>query len=393
MLKHWKRIVGLVIAFLLAGAAVFVFGIMPPRVGRDMNGIRVSPPYMVSEEVLGLHDRLTIADLHADSLLWCRDLAERGTWGHVDVPRLREAGVAIQAFTAVTKSPAGQNIHSNSSEATDKITQLVIAQRWPVRTWFSLKERALYQARRLEGIVNEDGNMVLLRTQQDLALLADRRKQDWACLGAFLGIEGLHCLEGELENIDVLFDAGYRMMAPTHFFDNELGGSAHGESGGGLTEFGREAVRRMESRQIIIDLAHASPAMIDDVLAMATRPLLVSHTGVQGTCDNERNLSDAHVRAIAAGGGLIGIALFKTAVCGSDAAATARAMKYVADLVGVDHVALGSDFDGAINAPFDVTGLPLLTEALAAAGFSEEDIAKIMGGNVQVFLARALPAT
>jgi len=391
-MKWLKRVAIVVLVLLLIGSYV-LFGVMPARVGQDMNQVRVLPPYTISAEAQTLHDSLFVADLHADSLLWCRDLMEKSTWGHVDLPRLREGGVALQAFTAVTKSPKGQNIHANSADATDRITQLVFAQRWPIRTWFSLRERALYQAKRLNKLAEDDANFDIVRNVSDLSSLFIRRDGDRQVLGAFLGIEGLHCLEGKLENIDVLFDAGYRMMAPTHFFDNEMGGSAHGESGDGLTSFGMDAIKRMDKLEIIIDLAHASPAMIDDVLALTTRPVLVSHGGVKGTCDNERNLSDEHVRAIAEGGGLIGIGVWQTAVCGTDAAATAKAMKYVADLVGVEHVALGTDFDGAINAPFDVTGLPLITEALMGEGFSNRDIRKIMGGNVHEFLTRALPAT
>lgn len=389
-MKWFKRflVAGLIA---LAGAAVYVFGVLPGSVGKDMNGIRVAPPYTVSAEATILHQSIIVADLHADSLLWSRDLSRKGRWGQVDIPRLREGNVAIQAFTAVTKSPEGQNIHANASDARDKITQLVMAQRWPVRTWGSLKERALYQAERLRRLTEEDSDFLLLRTRGDVDELLSRRAENPRVLGAFLGIEGLHCLEGNADNLDVLIEAGYRMMGPTHFFDNEMGGSAHGESGEGLSEFGREIIAEMDAQEIIIDLAHVSSAMIDDILALTSRPVVVSHTGVRGTCDNPRNLSDAHIDAVAEKGGLIGIGLWKTAVCGTDATATVAAMKYVADRVGTDHVTLGSDFDGAITAPFDVTGFPLITEALLAAGYSDEDIGKMMGGNVRDFLRNNLP--
>ena len=177
--------------------------------------------------------------------------------------------------------------------------------------------------------------------------------------GGILATEGLHPLEGRLENVDRLYDAGFRIAGLTHFFDNELGGSAHGIHKGGLTPFGKEVVRRLEQKRILVDLAHASPRVIDDVLAQATRPVLVSHTGVQGTCPGPRNLSADHVRRIAATGGVIGIGYFRGAVCGSDAGAIVRAIRYTVNLVGVQHVALGSDFDGATGVPFDTTGLPV----------------------------------
>ncbi|MCB0504677.1 MAG: membrane dipeptidase, partial [Cyclobacteriaceae bacterium] len=160
---------------------------------------------------------------------------------------------------------------------------------------------------------------------------------------------------------------------------------------GGLTPFGREVIKKMESLHMTVDLAHASPALIDDVLDMATRPLLVSHTGVKGTCNNVRNLSDEHLKRIAAGGGLVGIAVFEQAVCGTDAQATAKAIRYAADLIGYKHVALGSDFDGAIQAHFDVTGFPLIAEELLKLDFTENEIAAIMGGNVRDFLLKNLP--
>ena len=114
--------------------------------------------------------------------------------------------------------------------------------------------------------------------------------------------------------------------------------------------------------------------------------------GVQGTCRGPRNLSDAHIKAIAATGGVIGIGYFEGAVCGPDVGHIVRAIRHTADIAGVKHVALGSDFDGAIKASFDTTGLVLLTQGLLEAGFSEADVAGIMGGNVLRLLQTQLPA-
>jgi microsomal dipeptidase-like Zn-dependent dipeptidase len=140
-----------------------------------------------------------------------------------------------------------------------------------------------------------------------------------------------------------------------------------------------------------LDLAHASPRVIDDVLTMTTAPVLVSHTGVQGTCEGPRNLSDDHVRRIAATGGLLGLAMFEGAVGGTSVEDTARAMRYTADLVGVEHLALGTDFDGSITAPVDASGLALLTEALMGQGFTDDEIARIMAGNALRVLCQVLP--
>jgi microsomal dipeptidase-like Zn-dependent dipeptidase len=158
-----------------------------------------------------------------------------------------------------------------------------------------------------------------------------------------------------------------------------------------LTDKGREMIRRMEAQSMLVDLAHASPALIEDALAIAHRPLVVSHGGVKGTCDNVRNLSDDQLRGIARTGGVVGIGYWDTAVCGNDATAIARAIRYAAGIAGVEHVALGSDFDGAITAPFDTAELVQATDALLDAGFGDDDVAKIMGGNALRVLRGALP--
>ena len=114
---------------------------------------------------------------------------------------------------------------------------------------------------------------------------------------------------------------------------------------------------------MIVDVAHASVATIDDVLAIATRPVVASHTGVRGVADNSRNLSDDHLRGIAATGGLIGIGFWPTACGGDDAEAIARSIKYATNVAGLEHVALGSDFDGGVQTPFDATGMVQVTDA------------------------------
>jgi microsomal dipeptidase-like Zn-dependent dipeptidase len=386
------------------GAAAF-FLVAAAAVESYYNRTLHAPPYAASERARGLHRRLFVADLHADSLLWDRDILEKSSRGHVDVPRLVEGGVALQAFTIVTKVPRGANYGATEGD-TDNITPLVVAERWPRRTWGSLTERALHQARKLEdAAARSGGRLVIIKTAGDLARFAGERTRagedaraggvsqpkGGARVAALLGVEGAHALDGEVANLDRLFDAGVRMMAPVHFFDNEWGGSAHGARKGGLTEQGRELVRRMEAKGVAVDLAHASAQTIDDVLAAATRPVVVSHTGVRGSCDNERNIDDERVRRIAATGGVVGIGFWETATCGTDAAAIARAIRYAANLVGARHVALGSDFDGAVTTPFDATGLAQLTDALLAEGFDDEEIELIMGGNVLRVLAQTLP--
>jgi membrane dipeptidase len=385
-----KRILFVLAVLILLALGIFFF-VLPAQVEKRMNRTLNAPPYQASERAVALHKTLLVADLHADSLLWARDLLERGTRGHVDIPRLIEGNVALQAFTIVTKTPRNQNIENNTGD-TDNITLLAVAERWPIKAWSSLTERALYQAHKLQQTAERSGGkFTLVRTSSELSAYLDRRIREPQITAGFLGIEGAHALDGNLDNIDRLFDAGVRMMAPTHFFDNDIGGSAHGVEKGGLTDKGHEMIRRMEEKKMIVDLAHASPRTIADVLAIATRPVVVSHTGIKGTCDNTRNLSDEQLQAIAKTGGVIGIGFWDTAVCGTEARAIARAIRYTANLVGVDHVALGSDNDGAVTAPFDISGVVEITDALLQEGFTDEEIGKIMGRNTLRLLIENLP--
>jgi microsomal dipeptidase-like Zn-dependent dipeptidase len=171
-----------------------------------------------------------------------------------------------------------------------------------------------------------------------------------------------------------------------HFFDNEMGGSAHGISGEGLTDFGKAVIRRMNELNMIIDLAHASPKMIEDILQISTKPVMVSHTGIRAVLNSPRNLSDEQIRKIAAKDGIIGIAFFDMVQGTDELQGIIASMKRVKNLVGAKHIALGSDYDGSVSVPFDITGLPLIVEALLKEGFSEDEIRAIMGENVKNFL-------
>lgn len=370
------------VATLLAG---------PALLEARFNRVRGPRGGLATPRAAELHRRLFVADLHADTLMWGRDLLRRGSRGQVDVPRLREGNVALQAFTVVTKTPRWLNVESNDDD-TDDVTLLALLQRWPPRTWGSLTERALYQAGRLrDAAERSDAALVLIRSRADLEPFMERRRREPHLVAGWLGLEGAHALERSLDRLDLLDAAGFRMVGLAHFFDNEWAGSAHGRHKGGLTPQGRELVRSLEARRMLVDLAHASPATIDEVLAMARRPVVVSHTGVKGTCDNRRNLSDAHLRGVAVTGGVVGIGFWDTAVCGRDEPAIARAVVHAVRVAGADHVALGSDFDGAVTTPFDAAGLPRLTDALLAAGLGEDDVARVMGDNVQRLLRESLP--
>jgi membrane dipeptidase len=379
-----------IILSILIGIIGFLFG--PSLVAKRFNPVNNLAAKPLSPASQALHQSLTIADLHADSLLWGRDLSKLSSYGHVDVPRLLQGNVALQTFTVVTKVPAPLLLEGNSDRS-DDITKLAILQRWPIPSWFSLKERALYQAKRLQTLEQKaSGTFKIIKTKQDLNNYLAQRQQNQAITAGLLGLEGAQALEGKIENLNQLYEAGFRLIGLAHFFDNEVSGSIHGIHQGGLTPFGQEVLKRIEDLGLIIDLAHASSQTLDEVLQITHCPVLVSHTGVQGTCNNARNLSDRQLKQIAQADGIIGIGFWKTAVCGEDVSAIVRAIRYVVEQVGVDHVALGSDFDGAVRMPFDGANLGQITEALQKEGFTEIDIRKMMGLNVIRLLQQVLPA-
>ncbi len=383
-----KNIIGGAIALIVIAAIALVFFIIPARVDASLNQVIAHAPYTVSAQARTLHATIPVADLHADTLLWMRDPTQRQTRGQTDIPRLIEGGVKLQVFTAVTKSPKNLNYEENDPNS-DDITMVAVLQRWPLATWGSLFERALYQAKRLQKADEDYGSgFRMVRNQSEL-----RRSLNVGALAGVYGIEGAHPLEGEIENLDRLYDAGLRVVGLQHFFDNELGGSLHGTSGAGLTDFGRAVVTRANEREMIIDVAHSSEAVVGDVLALSTRPVIVSHTGLQGHCDSERNISDAMMKAIAEAGGLVGVGFWDGAICTPDLETIAAAIVYAVDLLGADHVALGSDFDGTVTTPLDAAELPALTQALLTSGLDEGTIRAVMGENAVRFFLENLPAT
>lgn len=358
---------------------------------KALNSVHKTRFRQPSEKAKALANKIFIADLHSDALMWKRDLLKKSSLGHVDVPRLIEGNVGLQTFAVVSQIPVTLNNYRNSSE-NDILTFLEIAQLWPVRTWISIKERALYQSEKLHQFAKKsNGKMIIIKSVSDLDAYISLREKNPHITAGLLAIEGSQVLEGNLDNINVMYNAGFRMMSPNHFFDTFVSGSAHGIDKGGLTEKGREMVRIMNSRKMIIDLTHTSPKAIDDILKLTTRPVLVSHTGVKGVCDNIRNLSDAHIDGVVKTGGIIGITYFPFAMCGEDISNIVRSIRYTVRRAGIKHVALGSDYDGAVAVPFDTASIVILADALINDGFTNEEIGLIMGGNVLRFLRENLP--
>jgi len=382
------------IAYALLGvilvALVAWFTLAPGYFEKTTNMIDGKPLPEITIEAQKLHDSLFIVDLHGDTLLWKRKITDSVDRGHIDLERLQQGNVGLQIFSSVSKTPRGQNYDNNSDE-TDNITLLAISQLQPMRTWFSLLERQLYHAKKLTIADSlSKGNLLMVSTPEELQAVEESRSVGEKTIGTLFSAEGLQTLEGKRENLQKLYDAGMRMAGLVHFFDNELAGSMHGVEKGGLTDFGRTILRDMEEMGMIVDIAHSSHDTVAEVLKMARRPVVSSHGGVQAVCGVNRNLTDEEIKGVAATGGVIGLGYWDGAMCDTDPKTVAKAVKHVRDLVGIEHAALGSDFDGAVTTRFDTSGIVHITQALMDAGFTEEEIRAVMGLNALRIIQQGL---
>lgn len=381
---------------ILMGSAIFAilaFISFPYVVSMNYNLVFDSDSsVIVSDSSKVLHRSAFIADLHCDALLGPRDLNKRGSYGHVDLPRMQEGNMALQVFTVVTQTPNNMNEVSTDPDDVDIMKINAITSFWPPKTWNNNLERALHQSKKLHDFESESNRELrIIKNADDLRRLVRDRLENQRIVGGILGLEGVHM--GRKEAITAMYKAGFRMMAPTHFFDSYMGGSAHGLEKGGLTTFGHEVIQKMIELNIALDLSHASHKVIDDVLEYYPDvPIIISHTGVLGTCDNMRNMTDHHLKAIAESGGVIGISFFPKATCGKSIKEIIDAIEYTVTLVGEDHVGLGSDYDGMVGTPFDVSEMSHLTQGLVDRGFSDTTIRKVLGENVLNYFLKVLPS-
>jgi len=328
-----------------------------------------------SDRAQALHAEHPAIDLHADTLMWSRWLGydlhafhEPPLWraafgGHVDVPRMRQGGLGAQFFGLVSL-PIAQGVRGLARSVDEQID-------------------ALYEA-----VVRRPDAIRLARTAEDVE--ACRRDE---AVAALLGIEGAHALEGDLEKLDAFARRGVRYLGLAHFSANEACHPAYGvgrADQAGLSPFGFDLVRRCEAAGVIVDLSHINRRGFFDACAVAKKPPIVSHTGVLGAFEHWRNIDDAQLRAVADRGGAIGVIFYPRYLGGSGIDAVVKHLKHIVDVAGEDAPALGSDWDGFIIPTPGLTdprGLPLLTDALLAAGFSDAAIGKILRGNVMRVLA------
>jgi membrane dipeptidase len=299
--------------------------------------------------------RLPLADGHADSLLWNRDLTVRQRRGHVDFPRLRQAGVRIQCFTVVT----------HGWPLLDGVGALGALRGWPRAARRGRWARCLFQVERMEALcAASDGAAGIAATRAALeAHLAAGR------LAAVLGIEGGQALEGRPERVRALRARGVAFMSLTHLANNALGGSSSPLMGDRpLTALGGAVLDEMAAAGMAVDLAHASRRTLAGVLARGAPRPFCSHTGAAGATPSWRNLDDAALRAIADRGGVVGVIFGTPYLGGRTLDHVVRHLEHALDVAGEDAVAFGSDFDGLVPLPRgmrDVTDLPRLADALA----------------------------
>jgi membrane dipeptidase len=385
-----------------------------------LNPVRHKEPTGVRESTKELHRTLMVADLHADTLMLDRGgkrgIQKRHDYGHADVPRWREGNVGFQMLTVPTITPKPYSQKLNGGWILPN-AQWVLAsfQGWPPRTWANSREHGLYQAKKWR--INGNGKaLVPIRTKGDLQRFMGQYYQEtplgWVPLdpqhqpvASVLGLEGCHALQLKDTDTDEQIaarvkefrDAGFRVLAPTHHFDNEIAGGSEGGEQGGLTKLGHRLFREMERQHMICDLAHASKKTIADVLKHYPRmPVLISHTGVAfrplvGDQEEMRLNSVKQARQIAQRGGLIGIGLWPEAVGDAEPENVARMINRCIKDPGISskHVALGSDMDGAVEAAFAANNWCMLTEELR--NLPEGTLRDVMGGNTIRFFLKHLP--
>ncbi|MEI6873942.1 MAG: dipeptidase [Spirochaetota bacterium] len=318
------------------------------------------------------HDSLVVVDGHCDSVLDLiglsftkqgsapRDFFERGAYGHLDLPRMVEGNVACQIFALFTN---------------DKLVNEARPHTW-----------RLLEA--MEGVFARDAGIVQAKKAGDIleARVAGKR-------AGMLSIEGGEAIGESLDELRAFYDRGVRLMGLTWNRRNAIGrgaGTGTPEDGtGGLTDFGRRVVHEMERLGMVVDASHLSDEALDDLLAIAERPVIASHSNCRALVPHRRNLTDEQAERIAATGGLIGLTFAGIFVDPDPAKVTKlRVLEHLDRLisvVGPEHVGLGSDFDGytdtygiAFSSPSE---LPWITEALLSRGHRPEAIAQIMGGN------------
>ncbi len=217
--------------------------------------------------------------------------------------------------------------------------------------------------------------------------------------GVILTIENGGAIDDKLENIDIFYNMGVRMMSITWNGKNSLGCGAFTSVDTGLSKLGKAYVRKLERKKIGIDVSHLSERSFWDVSKIITTPIIASHSCCKSLCNHKRNLSDEQIKEIAKSNGIIGVNYCNTFLSQDGNASSsniANHIQHISNLAGVDYVGLGSDFDGIDkqNEPCDIhilEDIHNIKEQLEKRGFSKKEINKIMGENWKKVLKEVLP--
>jgi membrane dipeptidase len=320
------------------------------------------------EDARRLHDELVVFDLHADTPKLMHRLSydiaahherrrprQLSYAGHVDLPRMREGGVAAQVFGLWTWPYPQRGCAGSVRGQLDALDAAIAA---------------------------HPDQIVWCATGEEV-----RRARRAGQVAAMAGIEGGQAIEGSLEPLAEFAARGVRTFGLVHFTVNAIAAPAYGvgaRAERGLTDFGRQAIAEMNRLGVIVDLAHINRTGFFEAIEASRDPVMVTHTGLRGVHEHWRNIDDQQLRAVADAGGAVGVIFAPRYLGGRTVEAVVDHIEHVVRVAGEDTPALGSDFDGFVIPPEgleDASMLPALTAALSARGFQRGALAKILGEN------------
>jgi membrane dipeptidase len=325
-------------------------------------------PDALRAKARALHESSLVIDLHADTFMSVRyqgtNIGRRHArpvgWApfmlHCDLPRWREGGIKAQGFGVVATKLMTRRPREHALETVHLMR----------RTFAEHKDR-----------------VQLVGDPEELAAVAQSGK-----LAAFIGLEGAHMYEGDIAAVQEFHDLGVRYVTLCHFFANELVSSTIEKQPlvQGITPFAREVIEELNRLGSLVDLAHVHESSFWAALEASTAPVIVSHAACRALRDHHRNVNDDQIRAIARKGGIVGIIFFPWFLGLNPFVGPERVadhIEHVARVAGVEHVSLGSDWDGFVWMPRhmpDAAALPRLTAELLRR-FNEEDVRGILGLN------------
>ncbi len=336
---------------------------------------------MSTANVEEIHRRAYVADGHADSLMWDRDLTVASDKGHVDFPRLQAAGAKLQCFTLVTRG----------IPVIDGFGLFAWWNNWPKEARRDEWSRAMWQIEKLErfcGAIPDRAAIATGRGDLERNLASNR-------LSALIGVEGAHVVGNDPGRVRELWERGVRFMSLTHLDNSEIGGSSFPLRGNrGLTTLGKEVLSEMAKVGMAVDLAHASARCLDDIFSGPDVPVFCSHTGIAAVTPSWRNMSDEVLREVKRRRGVVGVIFATSFIGGSRLSNLLDHLVHAVEVIGPEHVGLGSDYDGMIRLPRemrDVRDVRAITAGLLERGLPPESVELVLGGSYKRFFERALP--